>query len=43
MAYLDARAFRAALEDRLQRMARDSGRPLDRLRKQAASERLLAG
>ena len=32
----------SALEDRLRRLARDSGRPLDRLRKEAASQRLLA-
>lgn len=42
MRYGDARAFRAALEDRLRRLARETGRPLDRLRKQAVSERLLA-
>lgn len=41
-AYSNARAFRVALEDRLRRLARDSGRPLDRLRKEAAAQRLLA-
>ena len=40
--YASARAFRVGLEDRLRRLARDSGRPLDRLRKEAASQRLLA-
>ena len=39
--YTSARAFRVALEDRLRRLARDSSRPLDRVRKEAASQRLL--
>lgn len=42
MKYQDARAFRAALEDRLKQRSRETGRPLDRLRKEAASQRLLA-
>lgn len=42
MTYRDARAFRAALEERLRRQARSSGRPLDRVRKEAAAQRLLA-
>lgn len=42
MSYWDARAFRVALEDRLRRQARATGRPLDRLRKEAAAQRLLA-
>ena len=40
--YANARAFRDGLEDRLRRLARDTGRPLDRLRKEAASQRLLS-
>lgn len=42
MTYGDARAFRAALEERLRRQARATGRPLDRVRKEAAAQRLLA-
>lgn len=41
MTYRDARAFRVALEERLRRQARATGRPLDRLRKEAAAQRLL--
>lgn len=40
--YQTARAFRAALEDRLKQMARDQGTDLMRLRRQVAFDRLLA-
>jgi Nucleotidyl transferase AbiEii toxin, Type IV TA system len=40
--YRTPEAFRAALEDRLVRRSRQSGLPLDRLRKYAAFERFLA-
>jgi hypothetical protein len=40
--YRDARAFRVALEERLRQQARATARPLDRLRKEAAAQRLLA-
>lgn len=41
-AYATPEAFRRALEDRLNASHQQSGLPLDRLRKQAASQRLLA-
>jgi hypothetical protein len=40
--YSDARSLRAALEARLKRYAVEEGVPLDRLRKEAAYQRLLA-
>lgn len=41
-AYATPEAFRRALEDRLNAVYRQTGLPLDRLRKQAAAQRLLA-
>lgn len=40
--YAQPAAFRKALEARLRNHSRDSGLPLDRLRKEAAFQRLLA-
>jgi hypothetical protein len=40
--YQNARAFRAALEDRLKQIARDQGTDVMRLRRQVAFDRLLA-
>jgi hypothetical protein len=40
--YTDAAGLRRALEDRLKTRSAHSGMPLDRLRKEAALQRLLA-
>lgn len=40
--FVDEHAFRTSLEQRLLNRARESGRPLDRLRKEVAHQRLLA-
>lgn len=40
--FADQHAFRTSLEQRLLNQARESGRPLDRLRKEVAHQRFLA-